>query len=292
MGHVSRFKDTLTDRAYGATSQSPVINLAVQGQNGYLTDLMYYPSATDYVTKQLIIKVLQAPAGFSLMPNAAAYHAAYKNIIETMMQSWSGFNRTLTNNVTSSQLGNSGEQFETPARTSRARSQVTSTIIEKDRRPVIRFFEEYVRYLIADPDTGHPLLTGISDQFTDQLADQYAGTILAFEPDKTFRYVENAFLITNFFPTGDIGENTGSRTMQQDGETKTYNLTWSGFQKVGFGVDKLAQGFLDAMRVTGIDPSNQEAFVKNVDSNISGVQTGYSEQIAAVKRQMLSPPSR
>lgn len=267
-----------------------MINLAVQGQQGYVTDMAYYPSVTDYVRKPLIVKVLQAPVGLTLMPNAPAYIAAYKNMIENMMQSWSGFNRTLSISAGETQIGHAGEVFQTPTRVARARSQITSTIVEKDRRPIIRFLEDYARYLIGDPDVGHPLLTGVTDQFVDQLADIYGGTILAFEPDKTFRYVENAFLITNFFPIQDIGENIASRSLQQDGDIVTYNLNWAGWQKVGYAVDKLAQAFMDAVRVSGIDPSYQAPFVNAVDSNVKAVSTGYHEQIAALKSSMVSPP--
>lgn len=288
---MSRYRETLTNKAYATSHPSPgIINLATQGQQGYLTDMAFAPSSTDYIDKPLIVKVLQAPVGLTMMPNKAEYIAAYKNLIENWMQSWSGFNRTLAVSVNETQTGNSGEVFQTPTRVARTRSQITSTIVDKDRRPVIRFLEDMTRYLIGDPEVGHPLLSGISDNFTDQLSDIYGGTILAYEPDKTFRYVENAFLITNFFPYNDIGENTGRRALQSEGESKTYNLSWTGFQKVGFAVDKLAQGFMDNARVTGIDPAYQPTFVSGVDSNIAAIsKTGYAEQINLLKRSMVSP---
>jgi len=288
---MARYKDTqIANKAYAKNAQMPITNLGVQGQNGYITDLAYYPSATDYIRKPMIIKVLQAPVGLTLMPNATEYIAAYKNLIENMMQSWTGFNKTLNVANQETQLGQAGEVFQTPSRVSRARSQITSTVVEKDNMPVIRFLEDMTRYLIGDPDVGHALLSGVTDAFTDQLADMYGGTILAYEPDKTFRKVQRAWLITNFWITGDIGENTGSRQMQADGETVTYNLTWTGWQKVGYAVDKLAQSFMDAVRVTGIDPQYQPNFISAVDSNVTAISNvGYSEQIVNLKRQLVTP---
>jgi len=289
---ATRFSNTLTNKGYAKTHPSPgIINISdAPGQNGYLTDMAYYPSATDYVSKPLIAKVLQVPVGLTMMPNASVYIAAYKNLIETMMQGWTGLNRTLAVTVSETQIGNAGEVFQTPTRVSRSRSQIQSTVVEKDRRPVIRFLEDMTRYLIMDPDTGHPLLTGVTDQFTDQLADIYGATVLFFEPDKTWRYAENAFLVTNFFPINDIGENVASKVLQAEGETRTYNLAWAGWQKVGYAVDKVAQGFIDAVRVTGIDPSYQKPFVTGVDSNVAAVsQTGYHEQIAQLRRSMVTP---
>lgn len=287
---MGRYSETQTTKGAAERAQMPITNLAVQGNQGYLTEMQYYPSATDYIKKPLIIKVLQAPAGLMMMPNGAAYVVAYKNLIENWMQSWNGFNRTLTVNTQETQLGNAGEVFQTPARVSRARSQISSTVVEKDNKPIIRFLEDMVRYLIMDPDTGHPLLSGVSDQFTDQLADVYGGTILAWEPDKTFKKVQNSYLITNFWPHQEIGENTNNRVLQQDGETVTYNLNWTGWQKVGFAVDKMAQGFMDAVRVTGIDPQFQKNFLDNVDSNVAATSTvGYQEQITQVKRNLQTP---
>ena len=286
---MGRYADTLTNKTYAVRAQMTVLNMAVQGQQGYLTDMQYYPSATDYIRKPLIIKVLQAPAGLLLLTNGSLYVAAYKNFIENWMQSWNGFNRTLTVSTQETQLGNAGEVFQTPARVSRARSQITSTVVDKDRRPIMRFMEDMVRYLFMDPDTGHPLLTGVTDSFTDQLADVYGGVIIAFEPDKTFRYVENSWLITNFWLHQEIGENIGSRQLQQDGELATYNLSWTGWQKVGYAVDKLAQGFMDAVRVSGMDPQYQANFVTGVDSNVSAIATGFSEQIATIKSALVTP---
>lgn len=287
---MGRYSETHQNKGYAKNALPPVLNMGVQGNQGYLTEMQYYPSATDYIRKPLIIKVLQAPAGLMMLPNGSAYVAAYKNLIENWMQSWQGFNRTLSVNTQETQLGNAGEVFQTPARVARARSQISSTVVEKDNMPVIRFLEDMVRYLIMDPDTGHPLLSGVSEQFTDQLADIYGGTILAWEPDKTFKKVQKAWLITNFWPHQDIGENTGTRQLQTDGETLTYNLNWTGWQKVGYAVDKLAQGFMDAVRVTGIDPQYQKNFIEAVDSNVAAIsQSGYQEQITLVKRGLVTP---
>ncbi len=284
-----RLKNALTQRAYAKSSMAETINLALNGQNGYLTDLSTYQAMTDHVRKPLIFKVLRVPVGLTMMPDAKDYIAAYKNIMETMMQSWSGLNRTLSVSVNDTQTGHSGEAFQTPTRVSRARTQLTSTIVEKDRRPIIRFMEDYVRYCIGDPDKGYPLLSDLHKDFDDQLADTYGGIILAYEPDKTFRYAENAFLLTNVFPHGDIGENTASRQLQQDGEVPTYNFSWTCFQKVGYAVDKLAQTFMDANRVGHLDPSYIDVHVKAPDSYLTDVQTGYTEQINTLKDRLITP---
>ena len=287
---MSRLSNVKTNQGYGKHTTGGIINLDISGQQGYLADMASLPSSTDHVKMPLIVKMLRAPAGLTMM--GPEYVRAYKNMIETMMQSWQGFNRTLSVSVNETQTGHSGEVFQTPTRVARARSQITSTIVEKDRRPVLRLLEDYTRFCIGDPEVGHPLLSGFDDRMTDRLADMYAGIIIAYEPDKTFRYVDNAYLVTNFYPYNDIGENTSSRQIQQDGEVPTYNLSWAGFQKVGYKVDELAQYFMDRNRVTGLDPSGINLIADSIDPAVSGVDTGFGEQIEMLKKEMGKSPRR
>lgn len=265
-----------------------ILDLRHPGQQGYLSEMSFFPASTDHVKMPLIVKVVRAPYGLTLMDRAFNggkdhYVTAWKNMIETMMQSWSGFNRTLSISSNETQTGHAGESFQTPTRVSRQRSNITSTIVEKDRRIIIRFLEDYTRYLIGDPEVGYPLMSGFSEEFGDRLADMYAGTIIAYEPDKTFRYVDNAYLITNFYLNNDVGENTSSRQLQQDGEVPTYNLTWAGFQKVGTEVDRLAQSFIDKHRINGLDPQRTNLIANEIADNISSISTGFGEQITDIK---------
>lgn len=283
----NRISNLLTSSGYAKDVESGgkgILNLGVPGQQGYLADMVSIAASTDYVKMPLIVKAVRAPWGLTLM--GPEYVRAWKNLIETMMQSWTGFNRTLSVSSNETQTGHAGEVFQTPTRVSRQRSNITSTIVEKDRRPVIRFVEEYVRWCIGDPEVGHPLLAGFHPEFNDRMADAYAGIIIAYEPDKTFKYVENAFLITNFYLNNDIGENTASRQLQQDGEVPTYSFTWAGFQKVGYEVDRLAQYYIDQHRVNGIDPQRSNEIAREIDSHIASIDTGFSQQIDHIKGRL------
>lgn len=289
---VARYSNAVTNLGYGSNVMGKgATNLGINGPNGYILDTKYYAGYTDYIRNPARVQVLQAPLGLQMMPNASAYVAAYKNLIENWMHSWSGFNRTLSVESTQTEIGNSGEKMETPTRVSRAPSNIQSTIVEKIRRPVIRFLEDYVRYLIQDPQTGHPLLTGVSTDFVDHYADIYSGIILVYEPDRTFRYVENAFLFTNFYPKGEIGENIANKQLQQEGEKATYSLNWTGISQVGWAVDAIAQAFIDANTLNKIDPSYQQPITSSVDSNVKAISTGYYEAIADLKSNLILPKS-
>lgn len=286
MSRIQTLKTTVASARDAITAGDGILSLDAQGQQGYIADMATFPSSTDHVKMPLIVKVVRAPYGLTLM--GPEYVRAWKNLIETMMQSWSGFNRTLSISSNETQVGHAGEVFQTPTRVSRQRSNITSTIVEKDRRIVLRFLEDYTRYLIGDPEVGHPLLSGFNEQMTDRLADIYAGIIIAYEPDKTFRFVDNSYLVTNFYLNNDVGENTSSRTLQAEGEVPTYNLTWAGFQKVGGEVDRLAQAFMDQHRVTGVDPQRTNMIASEIEDAVSSIDTGFGEQIEFLKSRMSS----
>lgn len=291
---MARFaKDTeqLTNKAYAekvvggantAQGLRKIVSLQNRFQNGYLTDLTFMPSSTDYIQQPMIVKVLRAPTGFAMLPNGKEYITALVNVMETLMQSWDGFNRTLSVGTTETQIGRN-EVFETPTKVTRARTNLTSTIVEKDGMPIIRFFDSYVRILIQDPDVGHPLLTGMSEWATDGLADMYSMDLIAWEPDKTFRYVQQAYLLTNVFPKNDIGENTGNRNLEQAGDKRTYNLSWACIQKVGYAVDQLAQKFMDSISVKDLNPEYRPNWIEGTKANIEAVNTGFLNQVNEVR---------
>lgn len=265
-----------------------IVSLQNPGQNGYLTDLTFSPSATDYIANPLIIKVLRTPGGFGDMDTTTAnqYRTAWINLLESLMQRWEGFNRTLTVGTAETQIGRSNEVFHTPTRVSRARSNVTSQAVEKYGRPIIRLVEDSARLLIQDPDVGHALLSGISETYNDALSDKHSFDILAFQPDRTHKYVENAWLMTNFFMHQELGENIGQRVLQEDGDVSTYSFTWAGTQKVGYAVDALAQRFMDSAKVTGIDPGFQPNPIQGMTADAAAATVGGLQQINDLKEQM------
>lgn len=288
---MQRFQDkTLTGREMRPTGFGQRVNLNVQGPNGYLLDMAYGVSYTDYVKNPWIFKMVRAPRGFQFIPDGDYFTAAYKTLIETWMQSWDGINMTLSTSVDETQIGHSGEVFETPTKVMRARTNLTSTIVEKDGKPVIEFLEALTRMFIMDPEVGHPLLSGINANATDRLNDMFACDLIAYEPDKTYTKVQNAVFLANVFPKNEIGENLGSRQIQQPGGTVAYNLNWANWQKTGYAVKRLAQQFMDAARVTGIDPGLTPLHVNGVDAEVARAnQFGYTDQIQQLKRNLITP---
>lgn len=292
---MARHKDTLLGTAnpsYNYGSEMPMVNLAVGGQNGYSTDFTKFHANTDYVRRNLIAKLIEAPKGFQLYGEARAQEmvAALKGIVELHAQTWEGFNRTLTVTAQESPAGGAGEVQQTPSNVTRARSEPTLTVPEKYGSPIRALHELWITDLIMDPDSKVPGIVtrdGVTKP-TDLLPDMYTMTMLFFEPDPTFTKVHRAWLIGNMFPM-TAGDDTGRRDKTQDGELVSLSIQYSGIQQVSLGVKRFAQKILDSMNVTGTNPNLAPSFVSDIDRAVLSAEYGFSEQIATANATYIAP---
>lgn len=292
---MARHKDSLlgaNSKSYSSQSTTPMVNLAVGGQNGYSTDLMRFHANTDYVGRNLIAKLIEPPRGFGLYGTSEAQEMtnALKGIVEMHAQTWEGLNRTLTVNTVDSPLGGAGEMQQTPSNVVRARSEPTLTVPEKYGSPVRALHEMWITDLIMDPDTKVPGIVARQNAIkpTDLLPDMYSMTVLFFEPDPTFTKVHRAWLVGNMFPL-TAGEDVGRRDKTQDGSNLILSIQYTGIQQVGLGVNRFAQKILDSMNVTGTNPNMAPSFVSEIDRAVASSQYGYAEQIAAANATYIRP---
>lgn len=287
---MSRHKDTiLGQRAYAEQAGTPMVNLAIGGQNAYQTDFRYFHANTDYIRRNLIAKLIEAPRGFRYLPNTDDYVNALKAIVEMHAQTWDGFNRTLTVNSAETVVGGAGEIQQTPTNVVRARTEPSMTINDKYGLPVQALLETWITEFIMDPDTKVPgLVTRSGDKPTDLLPDIYSMTMLFFEPDPTFTKIQRAWLVGNMYPQSG-GDNTGRRDKTADGDQVTHTIAWTGMQQVGLAVNRFAQKYLDAMNKTGTNPNLKPAFVDAIDADVLKSQYGYSEQVNEAARTFIRP---
>lgn len=283
-------RDTLLGQSqgYGEYVNSPMVNLALGGQNAYQSDLRYFHANTDYVRRNLVIKVLQAPRGFQFLDNPASYYRALKGIVEMHAQTWEGFNRTLTVSSVEGAVSGGGEMQQTPSNVVRARSEPSMTIREKYGKPVQRFFESWITELIMDPDSKVPGIATRANTPADLLPDMYSMSICAFETDPTFTKVNAAWLVTNMYPT-TAGDFTGRRDKTADGEELVLTIPFTGMQQVGLAVDRFAQQLLDAMAKTGTNPNLKPSFINSVEQSLLAQPFGITEQHADFQRSFIRP---
>lgn len=277
---MARQSDLLlgANRAFNTSSTVPKVNIAGinAGQNGLLPDLRGLAANASYMKSNTICVVLQTPRGFNHLPNPEEWHAAFKALLETGSNSIEGLNSTINVEYGQNPLGASGEQQDDWAKVTRERSQPVHVIREKYGKPVKAMMDSYIRYLIADPETQVPLVMSLTDAPTDQLPDFTSFTCLYFEPDPLHKFVQDAWLVTNMMPdTG--GEVVGRRDLTASRESVDYTITWTGIQQVGAGVNQMAQGILDRMALSGINPTNRAAFMSEINADLTNTDQGYAE---------------
>lgn len=287
---MARNKDSiLVNKAYSAGAGSTMVNLTIGGQNGYQTDLRNFHGNTDYIRRNVVAKLIEAPRGFLYLDDGQEYINALKAVVELHAQTWEGLNKTLTVNSQETAVGGAGEMQQTPSNVVRARSEPTMTIPEKYGMPVQALHRDWITQLIMDPDSKVPGISTLgSNGPTDMLPDIYSMTMLFFEPDPTFTKVQRAWLIGNMYPT-TAGDDTGRRDKTQDGEQVIHSIQYTGLQQTGLAVNRFAQKILDSMNKTGTNPNNAPAFVDKVDSNVLTAKFGYVEKVNEASRTFVRP---
>lgn len=258
--------------AYGR--RTPMVDPKYGGQNGAAPNLAQWVSSSKYRPQQARVVLWEAPRGFASMPNGDYYINTLKAMFELHTRRWSGFSSTLEVSASEVAVGGANEMFQTPNKVTRNRTNITSEIDDLYGRPFQNFLEDWIFYLIGDPDTQTPMINTIADvKVPDMLADMYGCTILTYLPDPTNTKVDKAWLSTNVFPMS-AGENNGERDLTSAREAEALSITWSGVTQTGRGVEMLAQAVMDSMSLTNANPMMRKAFADQIDPNVASVKQG------------------
>lgn len=284
---MGRFTDTLLaqNTGYGADRKTPMVNPGRPGQFGHSIEPAEHISATQYVRKNLVIRLLEAPRGFNDLPNPNVWRQTLKSILETHPNTVEGFNSQLSVEYVSTAFGGAGEEQETVSDVKRARTTPSFSFTERYGRPISVFIDQWILELFGDPNTKYPNVCTRTNKPTDLLSDYRTCSFIAFEPDPTFRYIDKAWLVVNAGPKGGAPME-GRRDQNSPGENLTFTLELTSISFVGRGVDELAQIFLDEMAPTLVNPNNRKAIYEKVDATVDGnaAPFGYAENIAAMAR--------
>lgn len=288
---MRRYQDIIASQnGYGKLSDAPLLNLEFGGQHGDQSDLRYMLSGQDYVSRNIICKVLRMPTLLQLLPNGQYYINAFKQIFETYAQTWEGFSSTLSVSTVSTPISGAGEEFQSLAKTTRQRSEPVLGLPDKYNRSCSRLFEFWIQELLADPDTDRANFYSrrdISSFPTDHLADRYSAIACFFEPDPTFKFPVKAWLCGNMFPLSS-GEIVGRRDKTAEGELNQLSITFSAVTQVGKGVDELAMRILRSMNITGTNPNLKPAFETDVSADVARGD-GYVERVNDNHNTFLRP---
>lgn len=290
MAAFSRSPDTLMgQRAYARGRSAPMIDLQAGAQNGHLQDWPAYISNTPYVRRNLIIKVLAGPRGFNLLPEPQKWFQALKAILELHPESVEGFNSTLEVEVRDVSFSGDGNRQEVVSNVTRGRVEPVFNYVEKYGRPFAHFFDRWITELIMDPVTKYPAVTNRPNARSldiDLLPDFTSATIIAFEPDPSFRKIDKAWLVADLKPKQTLAPTEGKRDIHNGGDLVEFPINFTGIAQISIGVDMVAQACLDAMNVVGASPLTQPAFTTQADGTIADISVGYKEALdkAAAQR--------
>ena len=279
-------------KAYGRSTQAPVLDLRYGGMNGFAPDLKQWVSNAAYIRKNLIPILVEAPRAFRLMPDSALWIGALRALIELHPTTIDGLNMGLDVEVVDHAVGGGGQRQDEFVNVTEQRSNPTFTWTEKYGMPITRFIRNWITYCMMEPNSkvaGITTLTGARPQ--DMLPDMYTMTVAFIEPDPHHNKVMKSWLVTNMFPrrTGDI---IGRREMQAGSELTTLNIEFGGIAQMGLGVDAFCQSLLDSIDITGASPYHRQAFIQRQDQDVVAAPSSYERGAEDVGRENVDPTFR
>lgn len=269
----------IKQEAYGASASTPAVNLAYGGQNGYSPVLQEWVSNTQYVRRNLVAVLLEAPKIFQYLPNPEKWVQALRSLVELHPVRIEGLNAGLTVETAETPVGGAGEMMRTFTNVTRARTDVTFAYSsDLYGRPIQTFLENYIRYAMMDPETKTALAGTIENYPGDMLADMFTFSAIFFEPTPESRKVHQAWLVTNMFPvtTGDI---IGKRDLTSASSVEELSINVGGIAQYGLGPVALAQKLLDRMNFSKANPFFNSAFLTDEESDVQAASKNYDSEM-------------
>jgi len=258
----------MTDKAYAYGRQEPILDPRFGGQHGTAVDLSQLVSSTKYRRNHTRHMVMEAPLGFSQLPNSEFYLAALKSLVELHAISWEGFNSGLTVATTESTVGGAGEILETPTNVTRERTNPQCTVVDLYGRPFQNMLHDWITYLIMDPETKTPMINTVSGVPVGPMTlDMYSMTILSWEPDPTNTQVSKAWLTAGMYPKG-TNDILGKRDLTNGMEHLEISIQWTGVTQTGRGVELLAQTVMNNISQLNANPMMRSAFLKGIQADM------------------------
>lgn len=262
--------------AYNAGSSVDVLDPIIGGQQGFSSDIANYESNHAHKMNQLIAVLMQAPRGFRFIAGGEKHVAALKAIVELRSLRITGFSSGLTVDVDQHTVGSAGQVQQEFTNVTREQPTPVHSFVDIDGRPIQKFFNFWIRYLMQDPDSNHPLLPIVGTRNIRSMGpEMYAMSVLYFEPNVTWTGINRAYLCVNMWPHGD-GTNEARRDLTQGAELLQYDITFSALTQVGFGVDELSLGILNKINTLNADNFFRQAAVGEISADVKAASdTGF-----------------
>jgi hypothetical protein len=276
--------------AYAKDAQTAVANLQYGGEMGWAPDLSQWVNNQQYIRKQLMCLLIEAPTAFSNMADSDYWIGTLRSLFELHPLRITGLNMGLEVETVETPVGGGGQMQEDFTDVKEQRSQITFSWNEKYGMPVYRFLSGWIRNLMMDPNSKFASINTLTDAtaVTDLMADQYSATCAFIEPDPTHTYVVKSWLVTNMWPKG-TGDVIGQKDPTAAGEPANYDVQFAGIAQFGAGVDAFCQTLMDNISISGANPYNRPAFVSGIAADVAAQTTGsYASQVSDLAANAVS----
>lgn len=272
----------LAGKAVALGMNNPVIDPTQGGQMGFGPDLRYWVNNANLKQQNLIPILVEAPRAFSYLNDSAKRIEILRAMVEIHARTIEGLDASMNVQVDGTPVSGDGQQQQEFVNVTREVSQPTFMWDDKYGRPFGLMLEDWVSQTMADPATKVANVVTLSgDRPTDMLPDQYSMTVLFIEPDPTMRSVIKAFLCTNMFPQGKIGDYTARRDITQAVNLVQYSQQFTALTQVGAGVNQVAQSVLEGININNANPNLRAAFIQEISKDVLAASNGYGPQVAA-----------
>lgn len=292
------FNENMKDsRAYAKGHGAPMINLERGGQMGYAPDLKAWVSNANYIRRNLIPILLEAPRGFKYLPDPGTWTRSLRSLVEEYAIAHDGLNASYNVEVNDDNpVGGDGQKQREFTNVTVEQTSVTMRWNEKYGAPISTFWQRYIQYLMMDPASKIAGISTLTNRPNDMLPDVYTFSMAFIEPDPHGKSVLRSWIVTNMFPD-KAGEIIGRREITNSLEGQQIEINFGGIAQFGLGVNHFCQKILDSIDTIHASPFNREAFIENAYGsgslyhpeiyNISQREdaAGYSNSVDRVKQQ-------
>lgn len=269
--------------------RTPALDVSTGGQNGFMPIPYQWTSNAPYVRQQLRAVLLSPPLLLQYFEYPDQSLAALKALVELIPTKIDGLHSSLTWDFDGPNVGNAGEKFEAAVRASRAVSAPNFEWPEKYGMAITRFWTEYGRMIVMDPDLQVPGVVAspsyINDKSPAILPEMQTMTVLFFEPDSTLTNITNAWICTNMMPrtAGDID---GRMEKGGSSETPVVNIEFTAYTQTGSAALLLAKSYLNTLQLSDLRPLELGAITNEVDPDVVAAGLGLA---SAVTNSVLAP---
>jgi len=277
---MSRYTNPfIGNRLYGRGAAVNTVDISQSGTYQFAPNLANLAANTPYVRRNVVPFLIDAPKFFQYADNPDMMVRCLKAFVETHTRTIDGLNQQLTVDTAEAPTGGSGERIQTATNVTRAVSNPTHGCWELQGRAISKFVKWWIQYGIGDENTKVPLIVS-NGRVRAEDYDQtfYGATVLYIEPDPTFTDVVDAWLCTNWYPTGTPPWE-GSKDASQLGQNLDINLEFAALTDVSVGVRLYARELLQRLNVAGMNPNERPLWTEGVSADVRSANNGLDDQL-------------